>query len=274
MRITLLGTGDTTGTPTVGCECATCTKARERGVERSRFSVHITNEATGEALLIDASPDFRSQFLTHDVAIPDAALITHVHFDHLDGLGNVYRLARDLPVLASDRVDDTTGESVAETVARKYGYLDTVSVTPVTPYETVRQCGLDIELLPVTHPPMDSYGLRVADPNTGGVLGITGDTNFDIPDRTRDRLAGVDLLLADAIVPAAYCRDHPAGGSHHDENDVPRTFGRKHMTRAGALALATDLDPDTVRLVHVSHFYPVAEAFEDPLAVDGETYVC
>ena len=32
MRVTLLGTGDTTGTPTVGCDCETCERARERGI--------------------------------------------------------------------------------------------------------------------------------------------------------------------------------------------------------------------------------------------------
>src|SRR6056297_1754365 len=105
MRVTLLGTGDTTGTPTVGCDCATCERARDRGIERSRFSVHVENERTGDCLLIDASPDFRHQFETTGADLPDAAVITHVHFDHLDGLGNFYRLLDDLPVHAASEVD-------------------------------------------------------------------------------------------------------------------------------------------------------------------------
>ena len=59
MEVTLLGTGDTTGTPTPKCDCDTCARARDLGVERTRFSVHIRNERTGESLLVDASPDFR-----------------------------------------------------------------------------------------------------------------------------------------------------------------------------------------------------------------------
>ena len=59
MRVTLLGTGDTTGTPTVGCDCDTCERAREEGVERTRFSVHVENERAGESLLIDCSPHIR-----------------------------------------------------------------------------------------------------------------------------------------------------------------------------------------------------------------------
>jgi len=45
------------------------------------------------------------------------------------------------------------------------------------------------------------------------------------------------------------------------------------MTREGALDLADELDAERVRLVHLAHFYPVEEAFEEPLAVDGERYV-
>ncbi|ESP87265.1 MBL fold metallo-hydrolase [Candidatus Halobonum tyrrellensis] len=272
MRVTLLGTGDTTGTPTVGCDCDTCRTARERGVERSRFSVHVENERTGDCLLVDCSPDFRQQFLDHDVPLPDAAVVTHVHFDHLDGLGNAYRVFDDLPVYAADAVDPATGESIADHIRRKYDYLDRVSVRDATPYESVRVCGLDVTLVPVDHPPLACYGVVVSDPETGAKLSVSGDTTYDIPPDSRAALADPDLLLADGIVPAALCEHHPAGGSHHAPDGTPRTFGTKHMTREGALALADDLDADRTRLVHVSHFYAADEAFAEPLAVDGETY--
>ncbi|MFB6123440.1 MAG: MBL fold metallo-hydrolase [Haloferacaceae archaeon] len=273
MRVTLLGTGDTTGTPTVGCDCETCRAARERGVERSRFSVHIENERTGESLLVDASPDFRHQFLTHDVPLPDAVVVTHIHFDHLDGLGNAYRVFDSLPVYAADEVDPVTGESVADTVRRKYDYLDRVTVHDRSPMATFETCGLELRLVPVDHPPLRCYGLVVVDPETGGKLSLTGDTSYALPDTSREALADPDLLLADAIVPAANCETHPLGGDHHDADGVPRTFGSKHMTREGALDLAAELDATRTRLVHLAHYYPADEAFEDPLAVDGERYV-
>jgi len=247
IRVTLLGTGDTTGTPTVGCDCDTCEAARERGIERSRFSVHVENERTDESILIDFSPDFRHQFLTHDVDLPDAAVITHIHFDHIDGLGNAYRVFDSLPVYAADEVDPQTGESV-------------------------EVCGLELTLVPVDHPPLVCYGLVIEDPETGAKLSLSGDTSYDVPADTRDRLRDPDLFLADGIVPAALCASHPIGGTDHDAEGVPRTFGSKHMTREGALALAADLDADTTRLVHTAHYYPVEEAFEEPLAVDGEQY--
>lgn len=270
MRVTLLGTGDTTGTPTPGCDCATCERSRELGVERSRFSVHVTNEKTGESLLIDASPDFRYQFLTQNVPLPDAMVISHIHFDHLDGLGNAYRLFDDLPVHAASETDPKTGESVADTIREKYDYLDRITVEEHAPFERFRTCGFDVTLVPVDHPPLVCYGVVIEKGETK--LSLTGDTSYDIPDRSKEALSDPDLLLADAIVPASLCEHHPIGGRHNDSAGVPRTFGTKHMTREGALSLAEELNAERTRLVHLAHFYPAEEAFEEPLAVDGECY--
>jgi len=272
MEVTLLGTGDTTGTPTPGCDCGTCERAGELDVERSRFSVHVRNERTGESLLVDTSPDFRHQFLARDVPLPDAAVITHIHFDHLDGLGHAYRLFDHLPVHAADVTDPETGESVAGTVRRRYDYLDTVTVHARTPFEPFETCGFEVTLVPVDHPPLLCYGLTVEEPETGAKLAISGDTTYGIGADSRAVLSDPDLLLADGIVTADLCEHHPAGGDHYDDAGVPRTFGTKHMTVEGARALGEDLDADETRVVHVSHFLDADRAFEEPLAVDGEQY--
>jgi phosphoribosyl 1,2-cyclic phosphate phosphodiesterase len=270
MDVTLLGTGDTTGTPTVGCDCDTCAAARRRGVERTRFSVHIRNGRTGQSLLVDASPDFRQQFLREDLPVPDAVVCTHIHFDHLHGLGNVFRLTRSLPIHAADETDPKTGESVAETVDRQYDYLAAVEVTDETPFEPFEAAGLECRLVPVDHPPLVCYGLVVEDPETGSKLSFSGDTTYDVPAESRDALDDPDLLLADGIVHADFCDQHRLGGKHPDEDGVPRTFGTKHMTFEGARALADDLNATRHRLVHVSHFPPPEKAFGEDLAVDGE----
>ena len=272
MEITLLGTGDTTGTPTPSCGCDTCARARELGVERTRFSVHVRNERTDESLLVDASPDFRDQFLTHDVPLPDAVVISHVHFDHLDGLGNLYRLVDGIPVFAADGTDPATGRSVAGTVSEKYHYLDSVTVEPRTPFEPFEACGFEITLVPVEHPPLVCYGLSIEDPETGAKLSISGDTSYGIPEASRDALRDPELLFADGIVPSKHSEHHPAGGDHPDEDGVYRTFGTKHMTIEGARALSEDLGAEEHRLVHLSHYIDADEAFDDDMAVDGERF--
>lgn len=273
MRVTLLGTGDTTGTPTVGCDCETCAHARARGVERTRFSVHVHNERTGESLLVDASPDFRQQLLREGLPVPDAVVCTHIHFDHLHGLGNVFRLTRSIPVHAANRTDPETGESVVKTVANQYDYLGAVEVLPESPFEPFEAAGFECRLVPVDHPPLVCYGLVIEDRETGTTLSVSGDTSYGVPERSRDTLRDPDLLLVDGIVHAAFCEKHRLGGKHHDSNGVPRTFGTKHMTFEGARAFAADLGAEEYRLVHVSHFAPPEEAFGEDLAVDGERFV-
>ena len=271
MRVTLLGTGDTTGTPTPDCDCDTCRAARERGVERTRFAVHVQDDASGDALLVDFSPDFRYQFLREDDArLPDAGVVTHIHFDHLDGLGNAYRVFDDLPVYAADETDPVTGESVVETVASKYDYLDNVDPRPVSPSEPFEAAGFEVTLVPVDHPPLLCYGVVIE--RDGAKLSLSGDTTYDIPEASLDAMRDPDLLLADGIVPAHLADYHPEGGRHHDADGVPRTFGTKHMTREGALALGDELDADETRVVHAAHYYPEDEAFADEIALDGETF--
>ena len=271
MQVTLLGTGDTTGTPTVGCDCPTCEQARESGVERTRFSIHVQSEA-GQSLLIDFSPDFRQQFLREDVPLPDAAVVSHIHFDHLDGLGNVYRLLDSLPVYAADEIDPALGHSVAEHVRQRYDFLDRISVHGRPPFESFGAAGLEVTLVPVVHPPLVSYGLRIDEPSTGASLAISGDTSYAIDEAARGVLRDADLAIVEGIVHGDLCEHHPAGGDHHDADGRPRTFGTKHMTLTGARALADDLDADRYRIVHTAHFVSPEQAFADDVAVDGERF--
>ena len=66
----MLGTGTSHGVPMIGCECATCrsTDPRDR---RSRASILIQIPG-GPSVLIDTTPDLRSQALAHSVKRVDA----------------------------------------------------------------------------------------------------------------------------------------------------------------------------------------------------------
>ena len=79
MKITFLGTGTSTGVPTIGCACAVCRSNDPRN-KRRRASIYV--QAAGQHIIIDTPPDFRDQVLTFGVCRVDAVLITHAHADH------------------------------------------------------------------------------------------------------------------------------------------------------------------------------------------------
>ena len=86
MKLTFLGTGTSTGVPSIGCECETCTSDDPRD-KRLRVSVLI--EHAGQSVLVDTSSDFRQQALRYGLKRLDAVLITHCHADHIFGLDDI-----------------------------------------------------------------------------------------------------------------------------------------------------------------------------------------
>lgn len=86
MRITILGQGDSLGTPRIYCDCEVCREARSEGHNR-RLRSAAWLETEGEyPLLLDCGPDFRGQMERIGVRKVSQALVTHAHFDHIGGL--------------------------------------------------------------------------------------------------------------------------------------------------------------------------------------------
>jgi phosphoribosyl 1,2-cyclic phosphate phosphodiesterase len=86
MKLTFLGTGTSTGVPSIGCECETCTSTDPRD---KRLRVSILIEHGGQSVLVDTSSDFRQQALRKNLKRLDAVLITHCHADHIFGLDDI-----------------------------------------------------------------------------------------------------------------------------------------------------------------------------------------
>ncbi len=86
MKLTFLGTGTSTGVPTIGCECEVCVSNDPRD-KRLRVSVMI--EHAGRQILVDTSIDFRQQALRAGLKRLDAVFITHCHVDHVFGLDDI-----------------------------------------------------------------------------------------------------------------------------------------------------------------------------------------
>ena len=102
MKLTFLGTGTSTGVPSIACDCETCLSEDPRD-KRLRTSVLI--EHSGKTILVDTSSDFRQQALRANIGRLDAVLITHCHVDHVFGLDDIRPLNfryGAMPIFAND----------------------------------------------------------------------------------------------------------------------------------------------------------------------------
>jgi len=86
MKLTFLGTGTSTGVPSIGCDCETCLSEDPRD---KRLRVSILIEHRDKKVLVDTSIDFRQQALRAKISHLDAVLITHCHVDHVFGLDDI-----------------------------------------------------------------------------------------------------------------------------------------------------------------------------------------
>ena len=86
LRLTVLGSGSSSGIPTIGCSCEVCLSTDPRD-KRLRPSVLLQYDDRN--VMIDTGPDFRTQVLRHQIKHLDAVLYTHAHADHILGLDDV-----------------------------------------------------------------------------------------------------------------------------------------------------------------------------------------
>jgi phosphoribosyl 1,2-cyclic phosphate phosphodiesterase len=96
MKLTVLGSGTSSGVPVIGCSCPVCT-SEDSHDKRMRCSLYIEG-AAGEKAVIDTGPDFRLQALKAGITKLDAVFLTHAHADHVHGLDDVRTLSWERPI--------------------------------------------------------------------------------------------------------------------------------------------------------------------------------
>ena len=193
-KITVLGSGTSVGVPTVGCHCAVCNSADPRD-KRLRPSILVSYE--GRNVLIDTTPDFRTQALRINLDRLDAVVYTHWHADHIMGLDDVrpynFRQRGHIPIYAS--------EETMAVIRRSFLYIfdDSKHESNVPQLAThvidgggFDLFGLEFEPVPVLHGSATIYGFRF-----GAAAYLTD--HSEIPDASMDRLRGLDVLFLDAL---------------------------------------------------------------------------
>jgi phosphoribosyl 1,2-cyclic phosphate phosphodiesterase len=223
-----LGTGTSVGVPTVGCGCDTCTAGDPRD-QRTRTSVVLG--LPGGNLLVDTTPDLRSQLLRERVARIDAVLYTHDHIDHVYGLDDIrplcYQMGRPMPLYCEERVE--------RRIRRAFDYA---FEPPPAPGGGVPK----VEFHRISTEPFDLLGVRVVPVRLShgafevlgfrfGNLAYCTDTN-SIPEETFTRLEGLDCFVVDCLRPSR----HPT-----------------HFSLDEALAVARRVNAKRTLLVHMSH---------------------
>ena len=195
MKLTFLGTGTSTGVPSIGCECETCLSTDSRD---KRLRVSILVEHAGKKILVDTSIDFRQQALRAKINYLDAVLITHCHVDHVFGLDDIRPLNFRYGAMGV-----YANEIAWKDLKRIFQYIfkpthiggGLPQLIPHTVEHNSPFCiGEDLEITPleVIHGKLPVIAYRFND------FAYATDLNF-ISDETIDGLQGLDVLVLDCV---------------------------------------------------------------------------
>ena len=169
MRITVLGCGSSTGTPSVEAGWGKCDPSNLKN-RRTRPSILVHDD--DRQVLIDTSPDLREQLLRHEIKHLDAVVYTHAHSDHLHGIDDLRGINRLMCAAIPAYADAVTIQSIRD----RFGYVLEPLAADSTMYykstlvahefchgDTFDAGGLIVTAIEQDHAYINTYGLRFGD---------------------------------------------------------------------------------------------------------------
>ena len=199
MRVTLLGTGGSAGVPMIGGEDGTgewgaCDPAEPRN-RRTRASI-VVESVQGTRLLVDTSPDMRTQLLACRVVSVDAILFTHAHADHVHGIDDLRAfnraMGRPIPIWASAATHEDIRRRFAYAIDPPQGSFYRPTLIPHVFETKFEAAGFDIIAFDQDHGFSRSTGFRIGDFAYSTDVVTLSDAAFDI-------LAGIAVWIVDCV---------------------------------------------------------------------------
>ena len=193
LQITFLGTGTSGGVPMIGCNCYVCTSLNEKD-KRFRSSILVQSKNTN--LVVDTTPDFRSQMLRENVKKLDAVLFTHPHKDHVAGLDDI----KAYNFFQQKSIDVYANELTQNALHREFPYIfahDKYPGIPSVNLHTISEKDFMVGDIPVT--PILVYHLKMP------VLGFRfGDFTYitdanRIDEEEKEKIKGSKILVVNAL---------------------------------------------------------------------------
>lgn len=200
MKITILGSGTSTGVPRIGGEhgadWGACDPDEPKN-RRTRASVLIESDE-GARLLVDTSTDLRQQFLANNIHRIDAVFWTHDHADHTHGIDDLrplrYGRAGPIPGYGAEETVRRLRQRFGYVFAGQYGYHTIVDLENLARLKMC--CGVGVGWCQMPHGPAQSTAFRF-DQN-GKSIGYATDFN-QITDEMVNLLYRVDVLVVDCL---------------------------------------------------------------------------
>jgi len=228
LKITVLGSGTSVGVPAIGCACDVCTSTDPRD-NRLRPSILVSYD--GRNVLIDTTPDLRTQALRARITRLDAVLFTHSHADHVMGLDDI----RPFNFRQRERIPLHAAPETMAALHRCFPYVfDGVRKQTNTPQVEERIIegpfdlfGVEFTPVPILHGSQTIHGFRF------GTAAYLTD-HSDIPESSIDLLHSLDVLFLDAL----RYKPHP---THSTVDRSIQTVARLNPRRAFFTHICHDL---------------------------------